>query len=70
MTAPKKTPEPQKGNPSAPDNAHFTRRLLDSACKFVARIVGDDMNALINLAMATVFAAGASLALDLVGALQ
>ena len=74
MTASKKTPEPQKGNPSAPDNAHFIGKLLDSvnrrACKFVTRIVGDDMNALINLAMATGFAAGASLALVLAGVLQ
>ena len=74
MSAPKKTPEPQKGNPSAPDNAHFIERLMDSvnrrACKFVTRIVGDDLNKRFDLVMVTGFAAGAAFALALVGALQ
>ena len=70
----RKAPEPQKGNPSAPDNAHFIGKLLDSvndnASRLIDSAVGGDFQRLLNLLAAVSFAAGASLALVLVGVLQ
>ena len=74
MTARKKTPEPQKGNPSAPSNAHFIGKLLgtlnDNASRLIDTAVGGDFQRLLNLLAVISFAAGAAFALVLVGALQ
>ena len=60
--------------PSAPSNAHFTRRLLDSlndnASRLIDSAVGGDFQKLLNLLAVTSFAAGAAFALVLVGVLQ
>ena len=70
----RKAPEPQKGNPSAPDNAHFIGKLLDSlndnASRLIERASGGDFQKLLNLLAVTSFAAGAAFALVLVGALE
>ena len=60
--------------PSAPSNAHFIGKLLDSvndsASRLIDSAVGGDFQKLLNLLAVTSFAAGAAFALVLVGALQ
>ena len=65
-----KTPAATEVTTSAQDKRHFTRRLLDSASRLIDNAVGGDFQRLLNLLAAVSFAAGASLALVLVWALQ
>ena len=59
--------------PSAPSNAHSIGKLLDSlndsAHRLIERATGGDFQKLLDLLAVTSFAAGASLALVLVGVL-
>lgn len=69
-----KTPAATEVTTSAQDKRNFTGKLLDSlndrACRLIDRATGGDLGKLVNLLAVTSFAAGAAMALALVGAFK